>query len=75
MTDEANTDAWTDKVEDKKDELTDKLGHKKDDLVGKAKEAEGKVTGDKSRENEGKMDQVKSDFKEAVDKVKDAFHH
>ena len=42
-------------------------------LGGKAKEAVGKVTGDKSTENEGKGDQAKSNLKEVGEKVKDAF--
>ena len=49
------------------------MGSMGDDIKGKAKEAEGKVTGDESREAEGKMDQAKSDLKEGVQKVKDAF--
>jgi len=51
----------------------DKAGNKIDDLGGKAKEALGKVTGDKSTENEGKMDQAKSSLKDAGEKIKDAF--
>jgi uncharacterized protein YjbJ (UPF0337 family) len=43
-----------------------------DDVKGKAKEAEGKVTGDSSREAEGKLDQAKGKAKDAVDDVKDA---
>ena len=42
----------------------------KDDAKGKAKEAEGKVTGDKSREVEGKLDQAKGKAKDAVDKIR-----
>lgn len=44
----------------------------KDDLTGKAKEAEGKVTGDESREAEGQLDQAKGKAKDAIDDVKDA---
>jgi uncharacterized protein YjbJ (UPF0337 family) len=54
---------------------TDKAKNKVDDLGGKAKEAVGKVTGDKSTEREGKGDQAKSDLKDAGEKVKDAFKH
>ena len=36
-------------------------------------EAVGKVTGDKSAENEGKADQAKANLKDAGEKVKDAF--
>ena len=51
----------------------DKASNKIEDLGGKAKEAAGKVTGDKSTENEGKLDQAKSSLKDAGEKVKDAF--
>jgi uncharacterized protein YjbJ (UPF0337 family) len=52
----------------------DKLSNKIDDLGGKAKEATGKVTGDDSTKNEGKLDQAKSSLKDAGEKVKDAFN-
>ena len=52
---------------------TDKVKNKGQELGGKAKEAVGKVTGDKSTQNEGKGDQVKSSLKDAGEKVKDAF--
>ena len=51
----------------------DKASNKIDDLGGKAKEGLGKLTGDKSQENEGKFDQAKSSLKDAGEKVKDAF--
>jgi uncharacterized protein YjbJ (UPF0337 family) len=51
----------------------DKASNKIDDLGGKAKEAAGKVTGDKSTENEGKVDQSKANLKDAGEKIKDAF--
>jgi uncharacterized protein YjbJ (UPF0337 family) len=51
----------------------DKASNKIDDVGGKAKEAMGKVTGDKSTENEGKGDQAKSSLKDAGEKIKDAF--
>ena len=51
----------------------DKAKNKLDELGGKVKEAVGKVTGDKSTENEGKGDQVKSNLKDAGEKIKDAF--
>ncbi|MCA1781386.1 MAG: CsbD family protein [Dermatophilaceae bacterium] len=53
--------------------LGDKMDNIKDDLVGKAKEAQGKLTDDESREAEGKADQSKADFKKAGENVKDAF--
>jgi uncharacterized protein YjbJ (UPF0337 family) len=51
----------------------DKVSNKIDDLGGKAKEAAGRITGDKSTENDGKLDQAKSSLKDAGEKVKDAF--
>jgi uncharacterized protein YjbJ (UPF0337 family) len=50
----------------------DKVSNKMDNLGGKAKEASGKVTGDDSQKNEGKLDQAKSSIKDAGEKVKDA---
>jgi uncharacterized protein YjbJ (UPF0337 family) len=54
---------------------SDKVSNKIDDMGGKAKEAAGKVSGDRSTEAEGKRDQAKSDLKDAGEKVKDAFKH
>ncbi len=51
----------------------DKANNKLDDIAGKAKEKLGQVTGDRDTENEGKADQVKSNLKDAGEKVKDAF--
>ncbi|PRC45694.1 CsbD family protein [Mycobacterium sp. ITM-2017-0098] len=51
----------------------DKASNKVDDFGGKAKEGLGKLTGDKSTENEGKVDQAKSSLKDAGEKIKDAF--
>ncbi len=50
----------------------DKAKNKAQRLGGKAKEAVGKLTGDKSTEYEGKGDQAKANFKDAGEKVKDA---
>lgn len=55
--------------------LGDKIENKKDELVGEAKEAEGKATGDESREAQGKAEQAKADLKQAGEKVKDVFKH
>ncbi len=55
--------------------LDDKFENAADDVKGKAKEATGKATDDESLEAEGKGDQVKSDVKQAGEKVKDAFKH
>ncbi len=54
---------------------TDKASNKIEEAGGKAKEALGKATGDKSTENEGRKDQSKADIKGAGEKVKDAFKH
>jgi uncharacterized protein YjbJ (UPF0337 family) len=51
----------------------DKASNKIEDLAGKAKEGLGKVTGDKSTENEVRADQAKSSLKDAGLKFKDAF--
>jgi uncharacterized protein YjbJ (UPF0337 family) len=51
----------------------DKAKNKVEDLGGHAKEAVGSATGDKDTENEGKVDQVKANLKDAGEKVKDAF--
>jgi uncharacterized protein YjbJ (UPF0337 family) len=51
----------------------DKVSNKIDDIGGKAKEALGKVTGDRDTENEGKVDQAKASLKDAGEKIKDAF--
>jgi uncharacterized protein YjbJ (UPF0337 family) len=48
---------------------------KAEDVRGKAKEAAGKATSDEDLERQGKVDQAKSDLKEAGEKVKDAFKH
>jgi uncharacterized protein YjbJ (UPF0337 family) len=43
------------------------------DLGGKIKEGMGKLTGDKSLESEGHMDQAKGKTQKALGDVKDAF--
>lgn len=53
--------------------IADKAKNKAEELAGKAKEAVGSATDDKDLENEGKGDQVKSNLKDAGEKVKDAF--
>ncbi len=54
---------------------TDKAKNKIEDVAGKAKEGLGRATGDRSTEDEGRADQTKADFKDAGEKVKDAFKH
>ncbi|MFF0490230.1 CsbD family protein [Nocardia sp. NPDC003482] len=52
---------------------TDKAKNKLDDLGGQAKEKFGEATGDRDTQNEGKADQIKSNLKDAGEKIKDAF--
>ena len=54
---------------------TDKAKNAIQDVEGKAKEAVGRVTGDRSTEDEGRGDQAKADLKNAGENVKDAFKH
>ena len=53
--------------------LDDKIKNAAQDVAGKAKEATGKATDDRSLEAEGKGDQMGADLKQAGEKVKDAF--
>ena len=53
---------------------TDKLKNKKDEAKGAAKEQFGKATDDEQMKREGKIDQTKSNLKQAGEKVKDAFN-
>jgi uncharacterized protein YjbJ (UPF0337 family) len=52
---------------------TDKAKNTIQDTAGKAKEAVGRVTGDRATEDEGRRDQSSADLKNAGEKVKDAF--
>jgi uncharacterized protein YjbJ (UPF0337 family) len=52
----------------------DKMKNSAEGGLGKAKEALGDATDDKSLQNEGKKDQGKADLKQAGEKVKDAFN-
>jgi uncharacterized protein YjbJ (UPF0337 family) len=54
---------------------TDKMKNQMESAEGKAKEAVGRATGDRSKENEGQGKQVKADLKNAGENVKDAFKH
>ena len=47
------------------------MGENVDEAKGRVKEAAGSLTGDDSLKREGKVDQVKSDVKEGIDKVTD----
>lgn len=52
---------------------TDKAMNAVDEVSGKVKEAVGKLVGNEDLEAEGQIDQVKSELKQAGEKVKDAF--
>jgi uncharacterized protein YjbJ (UPF0337 family) len=51
----------------------DKVENQSENLAGKVKEGVGKATDDEQLEAEGKGDQVKSNLKQAGEKIKDAF--
>lgn len=51
----------------------DKARNKVQNLGGKAKEAAGRLTGDRDTEDRGRADQAKSNLKDAGEKIKDAF--
>lgn len=50
---------------------SDRFDAAKDDVKGQAKEGFGKLTGDESKEAEGKLDQFKGDAKEGMADAKD----
>jgi uncharacterized protein YjbJ (UPF0337 family) len=52
---------------------SDKFENKTENVKGQAKETYGDVTGNEEKKSEGKVDQTKSDIKQAGEKVKDAF--
>jgi uncharacterized protein YjbJ (UPF0337 family) len=51
----------------------DKIKNKAEELAGKGKEQVGRATGDEQLQAEGRVDQDKSDLKQAGEKVKDVF--
>jgi uncharacterized protein YjbJ (UPF0337 family) len=53
--------------------LDDKIENKAEELAGKVKKGVGKATGDEDLEAEGRLDQAKSNVKQAGEKIKDAF--
>jgi uncharacterized protein YjbJ (UPF0337 family) len=55
--------------------LDDKVDNQAENLRGKTKETIGRATNDEDLEAQGKVDQGKSDLKQAGEKVKDAFKH
>ena len=52
-----------------------KIKNTGESIKGKAKEATGKLTGDKSLETEGRAEQVKADAEQTVEKAKDTRRH
>ena len=50
----------------------DKAKNKVENLGGRAKQAAGRATGNRSIENEGKADQARAGLKDAGEKLKDA---
>ena len=48
------------------------MGEFKDKAKGKAKQLEGRITGDKTRRTEGRIDEVKGNLKGVLHKVGDA---
>ncbi|MGZ4625387.1 MAG: CsbD family protein [Kineosporiaceae bacterium] len=52
----------------------DKVDNKLEELGGKAKEGVGRATGDEELQAQGEGDQMKSNLKQAGEKVKDAFN-
>ncbi len=53
--------------------LDDKIKNKAEEVQGKAKEKSGETSGDRDLQAEGSADQSKANFKQAGEKVKDAF--
>lgn len=51
--------------------LKDKASNKAQSAKGKAKEAIGKVSNDKSLKRQGQADQIKASMKNTVEKAKD----
>jgi uncharacterized protein YjbJ (UPF0337 family) len=53
--------------------IDDKIENAAQETTGKVKEGAGKATDDERLEAEGKGDQAKANFKQAGEKIKDAF--
>lgn len=53
--------------------FADKFRNKAQELRGRTKRNIGEVTGDRGLQAEGRADEVKSNLKQAGEKVKDAF--
>jgi uncharacterized protein YjbJ (UPF0337 family) len=53
--------------------FADKFSNKAQELRGRVKRNSGEVTGDRRLQAEGRADEVKSNLKQAGEKIKDAF--
>lgn len=53
--------------------LADKFRNKAQELRGRVKRNTGEVTGDRSLQNRGRADEIKSRLKQTGEKIKDAF--
>ena len=53
--------------------MSDKFDNKMRELRGRVKRNTGEVTGDQRLQAEGRSDEVKSNLKQAGEKIKDAF--
>jgi uncharacterized protein YjbJ (UPF0337 family) len=53
--------------------FADKFSNKAQELRGRVKRNTGEVTGDRRLQAEGRSDEVKSNLKQAGEKIKDAF--
>ena len=53
--------------------FADKFRNKAQEFRGRIKRNTGEVTGDRGLRAEGRADEVKSNLKQAVEKIKDAF--
>jgi uncharacterized protein YjbJ (UPF0337 family) len=51
----------------------DKIDNKAEEVAGKAKQGVGKATDDKDLQAEGQADETSANFKQAGEKIKDAF--
>ena len=53
--------------------IADKLRNKAQELRGRVKRNTGEVTGDRRLQADGRTEEVKSNLKQAGEKIKDAF--
>ena len=53
--------------------FADKFSNKAQELRGRIKRNTGEITGDRGLQNRGRADEIRSNLKQAGEKVKDAF--